>query len=87
VYWMHCVGPSWWFAYHDGQPGTLSIGAAAERVRIVLSVIGVIICIVAPFLSRASVRRKLLFSGAAAVAAILAYHLAAFIVMFVLLGF
>jgi hypothetical protein len=86
-YWMHCVGPSWWFAYHDGQPGTLSTGAAAERVRILVSIVGVLVCIIAPFLSRASIRRKLLFSGVAAVAAIMAYQVVAFIVMFGLLGF
>jgi hypothetical protein len=87
AYWMSRVGPSWWYPYRNGGPSTLSTGQKAERVRETIFYTGVAVCMLAPFLSSAPLRRRILRSVLAGVAAIVAMYVMGFIVFFGLYGF
>ncbi len=86
VYWMARVGPSWWFAYRNPGEDGLSIGQKAERVRMVMWIIGILVCAAAPLLSRASLERRFLLLPLAALAAVCAFYVAEFITMYGFLG-
>jgi hypothetical protein len=86
-YWMNCVGPSWWYAYYDAEPGGISTGAAAERVMKLMWLIGVCVAFAAPFFSQISVGRRFLFAAIGGILALSMYYVSGFIVMYGLYGF
>src|SRR5207237_8924074 len=79
-YWMLCTGPSWWFAYRHAAAGKPSTGELAERVKMVMALVGVALCIAAPLFSSSPLRRRLPRSLAAGFLAAAAFEVSRFVV-------
>jgi hypothetical protein len=82
IVWLGHVGPSWWMAYTNGG----AVGHAADRVKGILCSVGILFCMIAPFFSAASLRRKILFSILGAVAGFIADYASGFIMIFFVVG-
>ncbi len=77
--WMIMVGPFWWYAYQgDGV-----IGRSADRVVDLSFVLALVVGIASPFVTPIRLRRKLVFSGLAAIGVFVAFYLSAFLVLFI----
>jgi len=82
IVWTSRVGASWWMAYHNGG----GVGHSADRVKGILCIIGMVLCMAGPFFSAAPLRRKLLFSFLAAVAGFAANYLCGVVTILFVLG-
>jgi hypothetical protein len=72
-------GPSWWYAYSNGG----AVGRAADRLNTILFVVAAVLCMSAPFFTKASLSRKCLLSVLAVVSTAVAFYLSSFLVLLI----
>ena len=58
LYWMLRVGPTWWSAYHHG----VTTGASADLVKSACLIIGIVLCMAAPFFTASPLRQKFMIA-------------------------
>ena len=75
---MRC-GPSWWYAYYNGG----AVGRAADRLNTILFVVATVVCMTAPFFTKAAFRRKCLISIVSIVVVAVAFYLSSFLVLLI----